>query len=78
MKTPNIAAGVRSALMVGLVTLVGVVLGGCNLGTPEETAQEVNRRHRHIIWNDTKQIQSDVDAFLMLDRPSKLTDRIVR
>lgn len=78
MKTSSITSWVRSVLFAGILALVGAGLGGCSMGTPEETAMEVNERHRHIIWSNLKQIQSDVDAYLMLDQPSKLSDRIVR
>ena len=75
MKKMNVAAWVRSLLVVCALLLVG----GCRLdGPPEETADEVASRHKHILWNDMKQVQSDVDAIFMLDKPTKLSDRIVR
>lgn len=43
-----------------------------------ETASEVNVRHKHIIYTNTSMIQDDLDALMLLDRPSKLSDKMVR
>ena len=67
------------------VVVCGCVLGfaaicmmGCTRGTPGETAAEVKRRHIDIVHNNMQQLQSDVDTVLMLDQPSKLSDRHIR
>ncbi|MBN1817086.1 MAG: hypothetical protein JW828_06970 [Sedimentisphaerales bacterium] len=75
MKKVNVAAWVRSFLLLCIL----VLMGGCGLnGTPEETTDEVASRHKHILWNDMKQVQSDIDAIFMLDKPTKLNERIIR
>ena len=53
------------------------IFGGC-AGTPGETAQEVNRRHIRVLDTAHKELQDDIDAWMMLDQPSRLSDRIVR
>jgi hypothetical protein len=51
------------------------------LGSNEELAQlgeteaEGRRRHRRIEYINQQQLMADIDAFLLLDRPSKLTDK---
>lgn len=68
----------RVAICICVLGSVVLCLTGCNRGTPGETAAEVNRRHIHIIDNNMRQLQSDIDAVLMLDEPSKLSDRHIR
>jgi len=53
-----------------------VCLWGCR--GAGETASEVNIRHKHIIRTNTSMIQDDVDALMLLDKPSKLSDKMVR
>jgi hypothetical protein len=52
------------------------VLTGC--GAPGETWAEVNRRHHRVITTDMLQLQSDLDAWLLLDRPSRSSQFMVR
>ncbi len=67
------------------VVVFGCVLGfaaicmiGCTREAPGETAAEVKRRHINIVHSDMQQLQSDVDTVIMLDQPSKLSDRHIR
>ena len=58
------------ALMLCAVALLST---GCRgMG---ETKAEASRRHSRVLRLDTQQIGSDMDMVLMLDRPSRLTDR---
>ena len=68
---------VRSATALLLVCAAMLCLMGC-LGAPGESVDEVSIRHRNVIRSDMQQIQSDLDLYFMLDKPSKLTDKIVR
>ncbi|MHC4497583.1 MAG: hypothetical protein ACYS83_09755 [Planctomycetota bacterium] len=51
------------------------------LGSNEEFAQlgeteaEGRRRHRRVKYINQQQLMADIDAFLLLDKPSKLTDK---
>jgi len=76
MSKPSITTWVRSVLRAGVLVIVAACLIGC--AASGEDVSAVKRRHQHIIWNNSQQIQSDVDAYLMLDKPSKLSDRIIR
>ena len=63
--------------LVSLCLLCIICLAGC-FGSPGETSTEVNRRHERVIRNNALQIRDDADAFLLLDKPSKLSDKVVR
>ena len=58
-----------------LLSIVLTVSGCAGAG---ETRQEVARRHRYIMSTNMSLIQDDVDAILLLDKPSKTTEKIVR
>ena len=55
--------------------LLGMVLSGCAWNHPGETAREVNRRHDRVLRLENQMMLSDIDRFLLLDRPSHLTDK---
>jgi len=50
------------------------LLCGCG-PQPGETATEAHRRRERVLSIDQQEMMADIDAFLLLDRPSKLTDR---
>jgi hypothetical protein len=50
-------------------------LAGCNSRQPGETKAEVARRHDRNMRLNGEMMMSDIDKALMLDQPSKLTDR---
>jgi hypothetical protein len=52
-----------------------LLLAGCATEQPGLTAAEVNRRHERALHLNSQMLMSDIDYFLMLDRPSMLTDR---
>ena len=52
-------------------------LSGCMNG-PGETSDEIQRRRVRVLKTNTSQIQDDVDAVIMLDKPSKLSDKPTR
>lgn len=63
-------------VILGLMFAVLVFLPfGCKSTQPGETGAEVNRRHDRVARIDGELMRSDLDKFLMLDRPSKLTDK---
>ena len=65
------------SLICSIVLLVGIIfLSGCNsLG---ETGSERTRRWEQITQSNLDQVADDVDAFWLLDKRSKLTDRLIR
>ncbi len=40
-----------------------------------ETAAEGRRRHKRVLRLDNQGMMDDLDTFMLLDRPSKLTDK---
>ena len=58
---------------VFLCALVFVLLGcGQQLG---ETEAEASRRHKRVLRIQSQEMREDIDRLLLLDRPSKLTDK---
>jgi hypothetical protein len=67
----------KYAGLLCLLLFVTLTVSGCG-SVPGETRAETARRHRHIMRINVGQVQSDVDALLMLDRASKTSDSFVR
>jgi len=52
-----------------------LLLAGCTTRQPGETAAEVHRRHHRAGSLNSQMMMADIDKFLLLDKPSMLTDR---
>jgi hypothetical protein len=61
-------------LVLGLCLCAGL-LAGCTTQQPGETAREVHRRHHRTYRLNSQMMMSDIDKFLLLDKPSMLTDK---
>ena len=62
-----------------LVLIVCVLLllqSGCN--QPGETMAEGHRRHLRNVRINQQELMQDIDTVILIDRPSKLTDRQIR
>ncbi len=73
MKNRIIAQCLTAALWLCVLAGLIAVNTGCFAGSPGETTSEVHRRHMRVINTQKQQIQDDIDAVLLLDRPSRLT-----
>lgn len=63
-------------MMIVLLAAVTILATGC--AAPGLTKDEVHRRHVDT-WDTRKlQLQDDIDAWLMIDRPSRLSRMYVR
>ena len=62
-------------LAVILLVLVFVPLGCSSFSQPGETAAEGHRRHLRTARINQQELMADIDMVLMLDRPSRLTDK---
>jgi len=51
------------------------LLCGCAWNQPGETTAEGHRRHQRTLRINQQELMSDIDKVLLLDRPSKLTNR---
>jgi len=61
-------------LAVALLVLVFMPFG-CSSSQPGETAAEGHRRHQRVTRINQQEMMQDIDKTLLLDEPSKLTDK---
>jgi hypothetical protein len=62
-------------LVVILLSLV-VLSPGCGFfNQPGKTPAEVNRDHARVLRVNQQQMMADIDKVLLVDKPSKLTDK---
>ncbi len=63
-------------LILAVILLVLVFMPfGCSFSQPGETVAEGNRRHQRMARINQQEMMADTDTVLMLDEPSKLTDK---
>ena len=62
-------------LTLGVGLYLVTLLAGCATRQPGVTAAEVHRRHVRMNSMNVQMMMQDIDHFLLLDRPSMLTDR---
>jgi hypothetical protein len=76
MKSLNV---IRLLSLWGILVAIGLLLtlSGC-AGSPGKTTQEVHRQHVNYFNTNWLMLQKDIDEFLMVDRPSRLSDSISR
>ncbi len=65
----------KVALTVILGTLVSLACGCSSYEQPGETAAEGKRRQARAARINRQELMADIDKFLLLDRPSRLTDK---
>ncbi len=61
-------------LLVFLCTLLFLPFG-CSFQQPGETVAEGHRRHKRVLRINQQEMMADIDRVLLLDKPSKLTDK---
>ena len=73
----GLGAGLRSSLAVLRMIVLTVLIGGCmHCGpNPGETPAEAGRRRERVLRLNLNEMMADVDNFLMLDEPSRLTQQ---
>jgi len=62
-------------LPVILLVLVLMPFGCSSFSQPGETAAEGHRRHQRMARINQQEMMADIDTVLMLDEPSRLTDK---
>ena len=65
----------KTVLSIVLCTVFLLPCGCRSWGQPGETAAEARRRHERVARIDYQQMMADIDKVLLLDRPSRLTDK---
>lgn len=75
---------IRTVLLLVMAAVILTSLTGCSSGktyglaAPGLTKEEVNQRHLEAIQTDMWQLQDDIDAFFLFDRPGRMNRLIVR
>ena len=62
-------------LVVILLSLVVLSTGCCLFNQPGKTPAEVNRDHARMLRINQQELMADIDRAMLLDQPSKLTDK---
>ena len=78
MKKINILSYLRPAFWFFCVVLLALAITGCAMDSAGETKAEVERRHERILENSKLQAQDDLDAIMQTNRPSRLSDKVIR
>jgi hypothetical protein len=65
----------KVVLVAAFLVLVFMPLGCSSFSQPGETAAEGSRRHDRVARINQQEMMADIDKTLMLDKPSKLTDK---
>jgi hypothetical protein len=65
----------KANLTIILFVLVLMPFGCSSFSQPGETAAEGHRRHLRTVRINQQLMMADIDTVLMLDRPSRLTDK---
>jgi hypothetical protein len=60
-------------IIVAICSFIFTLVSGCS--QPGETAADVHRRHLRTLRIDQQEMNADIDKTLLLDRPSKLTEK---
>lgn len=63
-------------LLLTVVIIVSIGLTGC--AAPGLTRAEVDQRHHEAIQTDLWQMQDDLDAIFLFDRPGRMHRMVVR
>ncbi|MHC4625302.1 MAG: hypothetical protein ACYS4W_15520 [Planctomycetota bacterium] len=62
-------------VLMAMLFSLAILASGCS--QPGETTAEGSRRHSRALRINQQELIADLDAFLLLDKPSKLTDKRV-
>ena len=71
----SVSASIFKAALVLILFLLVFISVGCSTAQLGESAAEGNRRHLRNLRIDQQTMMSDIDAVLLTDRPSRLTDK---
>ena len=67
---------IGAALCLCILWVAVFCLLGCS--SPGETPSEIHKKHVRTLKNNTLQIQDDIDSVFLIDKPSKLSEKITR
>ena len=66
----------RKVIQVVILCALFLVPLGCrSYNQAGETTAEGHRRHKRVLRLNKNEMMADLDTFMLLDKPSKLTDK---
>jgi PDZ domain-containing secreted protein len=71
----NASVFVCKVILAVLLSVLVFLPCGCAYEQPGETVAEGQRRHKRVLRINHQEMMEDIDRFLLLDQPSKLTGR---
>jgi hypothetical protein len=71
----SVSSFLCKTLLAALLCAIIFVLTGCSTDQMGETTLEGDVRHQRVLRIDNQELMADIDKFLLLDEPSKLTER---
>ena len=71
----SILDSISKATLVILLSMIMLLPYGCSSKQMGETVAEGHRRHRRNLRLNQQEMMEDIDMFLLLDKPSRLTDK---
>ncbi len=71
----NASVFVCKVVLAVLLSVLVFLPSGCAQEQPGETLAEGQRRHKRVLRINHQEMMEDIDKFLLLDRPSRLTDK---
>lgn len=71
----SVSVSVCKVILVVILLVLVFMPFGCSFSQPGETAAEGHRRHQRVARINQQELMADIDMVLLLDKPSKLTDK---
>ncbi len=71
----SISSFLCKTLLTILFCIYVFLLTGCSSEQMGETSAEGHRRHQRNLRLNHQEMMSDIDSFLLLDEPSRLSDK---
>ena len=71
----SVSVLVYKVMLAVILCALVFLAAGCSSGQLGETAAEGHRRHQRNLRLNRQEMTADMDSLLLLDKPSKLTDK---
>jgi hypothetical protein len=71
----SVSVSVCKVILPVILLVLVLMPFGCSSSQPGETVAEGNRRHQRVSRINQQEMMADIDTVLLLDEPSKLTDK---
>jgi hypothetical protein len=71
----SVSSFLCKTLLAALFCALIFILTGCSVNQMGETSLEGDVRHQRALRVNNEQMMADIDKFLLLDEPSKLSER---